>query len=461
MAGKRKIKNLALKYTPNILLDVYCSYQGLVRRRQRYNRLFDEYYQFYCQAAKWSESKLIDYQNHRLRDTVAYCYENVPYYKKTFDEIGLKPSDIRTVQDLGKIPFLDKPKVRQAGTELISGEFDPKKLLTAHTSGSTGTPLVLYFSPETLPAQFGFLWARWRPGVSLNDKFASFQGHYLVEPRRKKPPFWRTNYVGKQRLYSVVHLHDENLKYYVENLNSFQPEYIQGYSSAMYIVAEYMKRKGLSLRHPLKAAFSMSETVQETHKRTIEEVWDCPLWDQYGQGERVASITLYECGNYHYDMDFGIAEFVTVEKNRDEEIAEVVGTSLMNKAWTLIRYRTGDLVLLDRNSHCHCGRPGPLIKSVFGRMGDIITTPDGRKVMNVTTAVRDMPHLCELQVVQTKADEIVIKVVRLPGYNLDDERDILRRLGERFGPSMKLKISYVDRIKRASGGKFRVMVSKV
>jgi phenylacetate-CoA ligase len=303
MVSKQNISNLALKYTPNILLDIYCSYRGLVRYRQRYNQLFDEYYQFYCEAAKWSESELIDYQNQRLREIVAYCYENVPYYKRTFDEIGLRPGDIRTIEDLGKIPFLDKTKVRQAATDLISREFDPKKLLKSRTSGSTGTPMVIYYSPETWPAQYAFHWVRWRPGVSRDDKYASFQGQEFIEPQRRKPPFWRTNYVGKQRLYSVFHLYDENLKYYVEDLNSYQPEYIQGYPSAMYIVAEYMKRKGLSFKHQLKAAFSMSETVQEIHRRTIEQVWNCRLWDQYGQGERVASITLYECGNYHYDMD--------------------------------------------------------------------------------------------------------------------------------------------------------------
>ena len=461
MVSKQNIRNLALKYTPNILLDIYCSYQGLVRYRQRYNWLFGKYYQFHCEATKWSESELVDYQNQRLREIVTYCYENVSYYKKVFNEIRLKPSDIHTIEDLGKIPFLDKAKVRAAADELVSREFNPKKLFKSHTAGSTGTPMLIYFSPETWPAQYGFFWARWRPGVSREDKFACFQGQQLVELQRKKPPFWRTNYIGKQRLYSVFHLHDENLKYYIEDLNSFQPEYIQGYPSAMYILAEYMKRKGLSLRHHLKAAFSMSETVQENHKRTIEEAWDCPLWDQYGQGERVASITLYECGNYHYDMDFGITEFITIEKIGDEEIAEVVGTSLMNKAWTLIRYRTGDLVLLDRNGRCHCGRPGPVIKSIFGRTGDIITTPDGRKVMNVTTAVRDVPHLCELQVVQTKVDEIIINVVESSGYNRDSENTILSRFRERFGPAMTVKINHVDRIERTKGGKFKVMISKV
>lgn len=461
MANKQKTENLVLRYTPSILLDIYCSYQGLVRKRQRYGSLYDKYYDFYCQAGRWPESKLIDYQNRRLREIVAYCYENVSYYKRTFDEIGLKPSDICTIDDLVKIPFLDKAKVRQVGTELVSREFDPKKLIKHYTSGSTGTPMLIYFSPETWPAQHAFLWARWRPGVSRNDRYASFQGQKLVEPHRKKPPFWRTNYVGKQRLYSVHHFRDENLKYYVENLNSFQPEYIQGHPSAMYIVAEYMKRKGLSLRHHLKAAFSMSETVQENHKRTIEEVWDCRLWDQYGQGERVASITLYECGNYHYDMDFGIIEFTTVEKNGDEEIAEVVGTSLMNKAWTLVRYRTGDIVSIRRDARCDCGRAGPVIKSIVGRTGDIITTPDGNRVANIATAIKDVPYLCELQMVQTKADEIVINIVISPGYSLDNENAILRGLGERLGPSVKLKINYLSRIERTSGGKFKAIVSKV
>ena len=126
MVSKQNIRNLALKYTPNILLDIYCSYQGLVRYRQRYNWLFGKYYQFHCEATKWSESELVDYQNQRLREIVTYCYENVSYYKKVFNEIRLKPSDIHTIEDLGKIPFLDKAKVRAAADELVSREFNPK-----------------------------------------------------------------------------------------------------------------------------------------------------------------------------------------------------------------------------------------------------------------------------------------------------------------------------------------------
>ncbi|MHC4154179.1 MAG: phenylacetate--CoA ligase family protein [Planctomycetota bacterium] len=458
---KHRLENLALQYVPSPLIDVYCTYKGIVRKRERSGHLYDRYYSFFQQSADWSEAKLVSYQNKRLREIIPYCYECVPFYRELFDKTGLSSGDIRTVSDLPKLPLLDRQTVVDADTELISREFDPHKLVKYHTSGSSGSPMTLYFSPETWPAQYAFLWLRWRPGVTQKDKFACFQGQKLVAPGQKSPPFWRTNYANRQRLYSVFHLTDQNLRYYVDDLNSWQPEYIQGYPSAMYIVADYMRRADLTFRHPIKAAFSMSETVQEHHKTTIEETWSCPLWDQYGQGERVASITLYECGNYHYDMDFAITEFLTVDKTENGEVAEVVGTSLINKAWTLLRYRTGDLVVLDRDACCSCGRPGPVIKSIVGRTGDIITTPDGRKVMNVTAAIKDVQNLCEMQVVHTEPGRILARVVRSPHYCQDDERKLLTRLRETFGPAVSVDLEYVDIIKRTNGGKLKVMISEV
>lgn len=459
MLSRVSLKKYILKYSPPLFLDAACSYIGYRKKRQRHGGDYEKYYDFYRNAAKWPESQLIDFQNKRLRDIIKYCYSNVPYYRDIFKDNNLHPEDIATIEDLHKLPFIDKMKVRELGPLLVSNEYDSKKLLSSSTGGSTGTPMKIYYSHETWPAQYGFFWARWRPGVTKHDRYACFQGQELVAPDQKKPPFWRTNLIATQRLYSVFHLHEDKLHHYVENLNSFRPIYIQGYPSAMYILADYMRRNNLCFTFPLKAAYSMSETVLPYHKQAIEEVWGCRLWDQYGQGERVASITLYECGNYHYDMDFGIIEFLKVGQQEGLQVAEIIGTSLINKAWTLLRYRTGDLVLFDPEARCSCGRPGPVIKAILGRTGDIIITPDGRRIMNVTTAVKDIPGIKEFQVVQKTPSEIIVNIVATNEYSIDSGKLLLNKLGDRLGPSVNLKIDLLDEIKRTKGGKFKAIVA--
>lgn len=446
---------------PSCAWDLLCTLQGWRLNRKRYTPQTEAYYRFFLDSDTWSEERLIDYQNRRLREVVEYCAIHTPYYRKRFSELGLKPEDIKTIQDLPLLPCLDKSVIRKQAGDLISDEYSCRKLDTGQTGGSTGTPTRLYFSPETWPAQYGFFWARWRPGVKRGQKYACFQGQNLIPFHQTKPPYWRTNYASNQRLYSVFHLRQDNLSLYVDNLNRYQPVYIQGYPSALYIVADYMRRKNLRFSHPLQAAFSMSETVQSIHKQTIESVWGCPLWDQYGQGERVASITLRECGNYHYDMDFGIIEFDPVGDEQGFTVAEIIGTGLMNKAWTLLRYRTGDLVLFDPKRPCACGRPGPVIKGIFGRTGDILTLPDGRKVMNITTAVKDIPGLVEFQIVHEEPSLIVLNIVRDEGFTDQSEKAIQKSVSDRVGPSVTLQIRYLERIPRTPGGKYKAIISKV
>ncbi len=229
----------------------------------------------------------------------------------------------------------------------------------------------------------------------------------------------------------------------------------------MYVVADYMQKNGLRFDLPIRAAFSMSETVQAIYRETIERAWHCPLWDQYGQGERVASITLRECGCYHYDMDFGIVEFEPVGKEGDLVVAEVIGTSLINRAWTLLRYRTGDMVLIDPDGECPCGRPGPVIRRVLGRTGDILTMPDGRRILNITTAVKDVPGLLEFQIVHDEPSSVIVNIVRDAAYTERSEQLIRKRVTERCGPSATVTLRYPERIERTPGGKFMAVVSKV
>jgi phenylacetate-CoA ligase len=455
------MRDMILKYMPSPVLDVLCTLEGIRLNRKRYTKLTEKYYQWYLQSDAWSEEKLIEFQNMRLREIVAYCAEHTPYYRKYFAKSGIDPKEIKRIDDLPRLPYLDKSIIRKSPELFISDEYDEKSLDMGRTGGTTGTPVKIYFSPETWPAQYGFFWARWRPGVKRGQRYACFQGQNLVPFNQTRPPFWRTNYVSKQRLFSVFHLNEKNLPAYYDSLNQFQPKYIQGYPSAMYIVAEYMQRKNLHFNHPVKAAFSMSETVQPVHKKTIENAWECQLWDQYGQGERVASITLRECGYYHYDMDFGIIEFEKIGEEDGLSVAEIVGTSLMNKAWTLIRYRTGDLALIDTERKCSCGRPGPKIHKIFGRTGDILTMPDGRIIMNITTAVKDIPGLLEFQIVHEKPTLVIVNVVKGEGYTDRSDEMIRRRMVERLGTAVTLEFKYMQRVERTQGGKYKAILSKV
>jgi len=127
----------------------------------------------------------------------------------------------------------------------------------------------------------------------------------------------------------------------------------------------------------------------------------------------------------------------------------------------LIRYEVGDRgALAPEGETCACGRTLPILKCIEGRLDDIITTPDGRKIGRLDTVFKaDLP-IREAQIIQVSLDELLIKVVAASGFNSGTRVEISKRLRERVG-NMYIRIERVRGIPRGSNGKFHAVISKI
>ena len=114
-----------------------------------------------------------------------------------------------------------------------------------------------------------------------------------------------------------------------------------------------------------------------------------------------------------------------------------------------------------RSGTCECGRAFPLIERIEGRVEDYIRTPDGRLVGRLDHIFKGVPHVREAQLVQDRVEELVLRIVRMEGFNDDDERMILANARERLGRALQLRCEYVNAIERFAGGKFRFVVSEI
>jgi phenylacetate-CoA ligase len=111
--------------------------------RERYGGRYPEFRDLLARTEWLPHGELQAYQDERLRTVIAHAYENVPYYRRSFDERKLKPSDIRGRQDLAKLPLLTRDDIRRNFDNLRSRIVSAKGLPTGHTSGTTGTPLTV------------------------------------------------------------------------------------------------------------------------------------------------------------------------------------------------------------------------------------------------------------------------------------------------------------------------------
>jgi phenylacetate-CoA ligase len=403
------------------------------------------------------------YQERRLREIVRWAARTVPYYRELFREHGIDPDAIRGVDDLRRIPYLEKETVRRRGRDLRSDAIPKRQIIPGHTSGTTGTALELYHTREALGWEYAVI-ARQREwfGVHLGDRFAAFGGQTVVPIAQQKPPFWRYDRMRARMLFSLYHMKAQNLQHYANELCRPDYRFWQGYPSSIGLICSYLldRKRELGAAAP-RAVFTSSETVLSFHREIIEKATGAPVADRYGNAE--LSVSALQCPErrYHVDTEFGVVEIDPLEETDEWVRGEVVATGFANRAMPLLRYRTGDLATLYKRETCACGRARPLLEQIDGRIEDYIVTPEGARVGRMDHVFKDALEIAEAQIYQPSVDRVVVRVVPRAGYGRKHEARLELALRQRLGPRIRIEFETSGPIPRLANGKFRAVVSDV
>jgi len=451
------------KLSPVFVQNIAVSTYGYMIRRQRYGGESKKYISELEKSQWFSLKKLKEIQINRLKDMIEHAYINVPYYQELFNRLKILPEHIQTIEDLKRLIVIDKYIIKRHSEKFLATNMNRKRLIPIHTGGTTGTPLTIYLTKKAMRRLFAWSEARVKnwSGAKSGDKLASFlhSGEVLIPINQKRPPFWRWNKAYNQLLFSVFHMSENNLKYYMEKFNRFRPQIVQGYVTAIHTFARYILRHQLQIFSP-KAVLLSSETLFEHQKREIEDAFRSRVYNGYSGGECVAFITECERGGLHISPEYGVVELEKL-RNGDDRY-EIIGTNLFNFAMPLIRYRTGDIVTLSQKKKCPCGRELPLVQSVEGRSDEMVVTPEGNWISpsSLVMAFQTARNTKESQIIQLSRNKIIVKIVKEAGFSKRDLNYILHRLKERVGKNMSIEIEFVDSIERTKAGKFRFVISK-
>lgn len=409
---------------------------------RKHGRDFRKSLEHLARNEKKSRDELLHDQQSSLRQFLRYAVEHVPYYRNQ----KLSP------ENLTEWPILEKSVVATNPEQFLSDEFPRRELMKLQTSGTTGTPLTVWFTVECNQLESAFRWRhRSWAGISFPTRGAYISGHPVVPPSQQNPPFWRVDYVEGRLLCSSYHLAPQNLPAYIAALARYSPEFIHGYPSSLYILARHILEHGAQGFRP-RAVFCASETLLDFQRTGIEQAFGVKAFNWYGNTEMTCNIIECAAGHLHYRTDYGVLELL--------DGGAMVCTGLNNRAMPLIRYRVGD-VAQARDGFCSCGSAFPLIERVEGRVEDYVRTPDGRFVGRLDHLFKGVEHVREAQIVQERLDEIVLRIIRTTGFNAHDEQAIQAEARQRLGPAMRIKFEYPEVIERAANGKFRFIVSKL
>jgi len=243
--------------------------------RQKYGPVFHEMLERLAQNEKKSRDELMHDQQQAVSRLLDYVLRHVPYYReRKFSR-----------DNLGDWPILDKKTIAAAPERFLSDEFSLHDLMELHTSGTTGTPLVVRFSQEYHQTEMAFRWRHkaWADVPFLSSS-AYVSGHPVVPADQQRSPFWRVDRVEKRLLCSSYHLAPQNLPYYIEALAKFAPDFVHGYPSSLYVLAQYMIGKDAKRVRP-RAVFTASEMLLEFQRAAIEQAFGTKVFNWYGNSE--------------------------------------------------------------------------------------------------------------------------------------------------------------------------------
>jgi phenylacetate-CoA ligase len=403
-------------------------------------------------------------QERRLQEMVRWAAETVPWYREMFRSEGIDPDSIRTLDDLVRIPPLDKETVRTRARELCSDAIPARTLIQGHSSGTTGTALSLAYTREAMAWEYAvnFRQRGWF-GVRLGDRYAAFGGQTVVPLTQSAPPFWRYDRPRHRMLFSLYHMTPANLEHYIRELSRPGYRFWQGYPSSLSLVAGWINEHDFELGAATPAAvFTSSESLLAFQRDEIARAVRAPIADRYGHSEFAVSALTCPEGRYHVDTEFCVVEIDGREETPEGSRGEILATGFANRAMPLLRYRTGDIATLRSDAAaCSCGRSRPILERIDGRMEDYVVTPDGRRIGRMDHVFKDALAVREAQIVQPSIDRIVIRLVPRPEFDEASRRALAREIRDRLGDGMALEFELIDAIPRLPNGKFRAVVSEI
>ncbi len=462
-----------LIYSPGFAKDLLFTIWGIRAKSKRYGKYYKESIKFLRESEKWNREKLFEYQKEMLRKLFVEAFKCSEYYHAIFKKMGISILDIKKDNPfniLSTFPILEKDFLRN-NLDLISNKCR-KTFVHSKTSGTTGSPLLIPFDKKSW--QFGFALQRriydWA-GLPENFKVARFTGHFFISKydlHLKR--YWVTDYANGRLFMSTYHLNEKTIQYYVEKLNKFRPNLVEGYPSSIYILAKLIKRNKLKLNFDLYAVITTAETLLDIYRDTIEEVFNTKVIDQYASSEGAPVIAQCRYGKMHMFVESGIIEFLDLKKKDEDNIIdrktvakEGVVTSFANWKVPLIRYRIGDTFLVEdikTFKKCKCGVDMPYVIKILGRINDIVYTPDRGYISIATELI--FKHLYgknikSAQIIQKTPKDFVFKIVPEANFSELDIKSIIKKSKQVLG-NVNVKIDLVNHIPIYGAGKYRAVI---
>ncbi len=392
-----------------------------------------------------NEEAIKEHQFQELKKILIYANDNVPYYLELFKRIDFYPQEMKSVNEISVIPFLTKEIIRENFDKLISTKSVPGGHYVATTGGSTGEPLKVLLDYSCVFKENAFVdHFRSKLGYKNKDRLATFRG---IEFEDK---LWKFNPMQNELIFSPFKLSKQTLPLYLDKLNKYKPNYLNGYLSSIYFFTKLLSDNKLILNHHIQGIFLISENIDIEQRAFVENFFNVKTSTFYGHSERCIIAEELIPNVYDFDLYYGFTELIPMKNG----YFEIIGTGFLNKTMPLIRYKTDDLSFkIDKHYRIEGSR-----KSTFGLHG-YNGEFFAQAAFNFHSEI--FKNVVNYQFVQKQKGKASLLLVVNNFFNNNEIPSMIKEIDKKTNGVIDFDIKVVDKMILSKRGKFKMYINNI
>jgi len=396
------------------------------------------------------------WQLRRIARLVDRAYAQVPLYRDKYQAVGYRPGALRTWDDFTRLPTVTKEEIAGGYPDRSVARDTPlERCLLSTSSGSTGRVMVIAHRADR---NWAYALAtqrllRWAAGGGYPFWYRQAYIYTSPYPTPQLPGIFPLIFIPTANAPGPM----------LDALRRTRPHLLTAYPTVLrdLLAADPQGMRALGLR----GVSVSSELSTQEERDAWSEILGCPVRDEYSSEELTRIAAQCPEKRYHLMEDIVYSEILEAGSDRAAVgLGEVVGTELHNTAMPFIRYRQGDLALIERPG-CPCGRPSRLLGALQGRANDGFFLADGRRLSAgflldaAYRALMSRPGaMVAYRLIQRSLDAVELQVVPGPAWSPAAADELSRGLRAALGGGLRIYPTIVDTLERGGGGKRATIV---